>query len=78
MAERKGGTATLHCYVFSLFCSPFVGFIVVAWLPSIADLNPADYKQCAHCSNMVKEEEVICPYCQADLTRKNYIGKKAA
>ena len=77
MAERKGHN-NLHWYVFSLFCSPFLGFIVVAWLPSIGDLNPADYKRCAHCSNMVKVEETICPYCHADLTGKKYIEKKAA
>lgn len=77
MAERKGHN-NLHWYVFSLFCSPFIGFIVVALLPSIADLNPAAYKQCAHCSNMVKVEEAICPYCQADLYKKSEVEKKAA
>lgn len=48
MAERKGHS-NLHWYVFSLFCSPLIGFIVVASLPSVADVNPADYKQGAHC-----------------------------
>lgn len=77
MAERKGHS-NLHWYVFSLFCSPLIGFVVVASLPSIAHLTPDAYKQCAHCSNMVKLEEAVCPYCQADLTGKNYIAKKAA
>ncbi len=77
MAERKGHN-NLHWYVFSLFCSPLIGFIVVALLPSIADLTPAAYKQCAHCSNMVKVEEAICPYCNADLTGKGKAEKKAA
>ena len=77
MAERKGHS-NLHWHVFSLFCSPFVGFIVVALLPSIAGLNPAAYKQCAHCSNMVTVEEAICPYCNADLSQKRRAEKKAA
>jgi hypothetical protein len=77
MAERKGHS-NLHWYVFSLFCSPFVGFIVVVWLPSIGDLTPAAYMQCAHCSNMVKVEEAICPYCHADLYTRSEAEKKAA
>ncbi len=77
MAERKGHS-NLHWYVFSLFCSPLIGFIVVALLPSIGHLTPDAYKQCARCSNMVKVEEAICPYCQADLTGKIHIEKKAA
>ena len=53
MAERKGHN-NLHWYVFSLLCSPLIGFIVVALLPSIGHLTRDAYKQCAHCSNMVK------------------------
>lgn len=67
MAERK-----------SLLCSPLVGFVVVALLPSIGHLTPDAYKQCAHCSNMVKVEEAICPYCHADLYKKSDAEKKAA
>ncbi len=77
MAERKGHS-NLHWNVFSLFCSPLIGFIVVALLPSIGDLNPAAYKQCALCSNMVKVEETTCPYCQADLQKQSGAEKKAA
>ncbi len=77
MAERKGHS-NLHWYVFSLFCSPLIGFIVVALLPSIGHLTPDAYKQCAHCSNMVKVEETICPYCHADLYKKSEAEKKAA
>ncbi len=32
MAEREGHT-NLHWYVFSLFCSPLIGCVVVALLP---------------------------------------------
>ncbi len=77
MAEQKGHN-NLHWYVFSLFCSPLIGFIVVALLPSMGDLTPDTFTQCAHCSNMVKVEEAICPYCQADLYKKSEAEKKAA
>jgi hypothetical protein len=76
-AERKGHN-NLHWYVFSLFCSPLIGFVAVTLLPSIPHLNPADYKQCVHCSNMVKVEETICPYCHADFYQKSEAEKKAA
>ncbi len=77
MAERRG-YSNIHWYLFSLFCSPLIGFILVSALPSLADLNPAAYKQCSRCSNMVKVEEAICPYCQADLYKKSEAEKKAA
>lgn len=77
MAERKGHN-NLHWYIFSLFCSPLIGFLVVALLPSVEDLPPAAYKQCAHCSNMVKGEETICPHCHADFYKKSEAKKKAA
>ncbi len=77
MAEHKGHS-NLHWYLFSLFCSPLIGFIVVASLPSLAHLNPAAYKQCARCSNMVKVEETICPYCSTDLYKTSETEKKAA
>ena len=76
-AEKRGHSSALW-YIFSLICSPLIGFAVVAGLPSLGDLNPAAYKQCAHCSNMVKVEEAICPYCNADLYKKSEVEKKAA
>ncbi len=77
MAERKGHS-NLHWYVFSLFCSPLIGFIVVALLPSIGDLAPADYKQCPYCTKTVMIERKICPYCGADLSGQGKVEKKAA
>jgi len=77
MAERRG-YSNIQWYLFSLFCSPLVGFILVSALPSLGDLNPAAYKQCAHCLNMVKVEEVICPVCHADLCKNSEAEKKAA
>lgn len=53
MAERKGHS-NLHWYVFSLVCSPLVGFIVVALLPSSAELGPAWYQPCPNCLKTVK------------------------
>ena len=77
VAERKGHN-NLHWYLFSLFCSPLIGFIVVGLLPSIGYLTPDAYRRCPHCSNMVKVEDTICPYCNADLVRKERAEKKAA
>lgn len=77
MAEQKGHS-NLHWYIFSLLCSPFVGFIVVSLLPPIGDLTLDAYKPCAHCSNVIKVEETICPYCHADLLKQSGAEKKAA
>src|SRR5579864_5966732 len=76
-AEERGHSSALW-YVFSLICSPLIGFAVVAGLPSLADLNPAAYRQCTHCSNIVRAEAEICPYCHADLTGRDGAEKKAA
>ena len=77
MAERKGHS-NLHWYVFSLFCSPLIGFIVVALLPSAADLMPVGYKPCPYCMKTVMIERKICPYCSADLSGQGKVEKKAA
>ena len=77
MAQRKGHS-DLHWYIFSLACSPLIGFIVVALVPAIEHLSPPEYKQCTHCSNMVKVEETICPDCHADFYKQSEAEKKAA
>ncbi len=77
MAERKG-RSNLHWYLFSLFWSPLVGFLVVALLPSAADLTPVEYTWCRYCLRTVRVRTDTCPYCHADLTGKGGAGKKAA
>lgn len=77
MAERKGHN-NLHWYVFSLVCSPLIGFAVVAALPSAADLMPVGYKQCPYCTKTVMIGRKICPYCSADLSGQGKVEKKAA
>ena len=76
-ADTKGHNGGLW-FLFSLICSPLVGFILVAELPSVADLNPAAYKRCARCSNMLHSETDVCPYCDAELSEKCNTEKIAA
>jgi hypothetical protein len=76
-AEKKGHSSALW-YIFSLVCSPLVGFIVVALLPSSAELGPAWYQPCPNCLKTVKAGTDVCPYCHADLTGKGKAEKRAA
>ena len=76
-AEKKGHSSALW-YVFSLVCSPLVGFIVVALLPSGADLAPVWYQPCPNCLKTVRTGTDVCPYCHADLYTKSEAEKKAA
>jgi hypothetical protein len=76
-AEKRGHSSALW-YVFSLVCSPLIGFAVVAGLPSAADLARVGYAPCPYCSRTVKVGKEICPYCHTDLTRKTADEKKAA
>jgi hypothetical protein len=76
-AEKRGHSSALW-YVFSLICSPLIGFFVVGLLPSATDLTPVGYRPCPHCSRTVKVGREICPYCHADLTGKGNIERKAA
>ncbi len=76
-AEKKGHSSALW-YIFSLICSPLVGFVVVALLPSAADLTPVEYTWCRYCLRTVRVRTEICPYCYEDLTGKGKVEKKAA
>jgi hypothetical protein len=76
-AEKKGHSSALW-YVFSLVCSPLVGFLIVALLPSASDLAPAEYTWCRYCLRTVKAGTDACPYCHADLAEKAAAQKKAA
>ncbi len=62
----------------SLIFSPLIGFVVVALLPSAADLTPVEYTWCQYCLRTVRVRTDTCPYCHADLTRKKRVEKKAA
>ena len=77
LAERRGHDGTLW-FLFALFCSPVLAFLVVRLLPSAADLIPMGYHRCPDCSGVVKIERAICPYCHRDLTRESGAEKKAA
>jgi hypothetical protein len=76
-AEKKGHSSALW-YIFSLVCSPLVGFLIVALLPSASDMAPAEYAWCRYCLKTVKAGTDVCPYCHADLTLKSRAEKKAA
>ena len=76
-AEKKGHSSALW-YVFSLVCSPVVGFLIVALLPSARDMVPGEYTWCRYCLRTVRAGTVACPYCHADLTRESASEKKAA
>jgi hypothetical protein len=76
-AEKRGHSSALW-YVFSLVCSPLIGFAVVAGLPSAADLAPVGYKPCPYCMKTVMIERKICPYCSADLSGQSKVEKRAA
>ena len=77
LAETRGHDGTLW-FLFSLFCSPLLGFLVVRLLPSAADLTPMGYHRCPDCSGVVKIERDTCPYCHGDVTRKAKAEKRAA
>lgn len=68
-AERKGHSGNLW-NVFSLICSPLIGYLVVALLPSASELAPRAFRQCPHCSRNVLGGVEMCPYCQADMSNK--------
>jgi|SRR5690242_6640611 len=76
-AERRGRSGSLW-FGLSLISSPLIGFVVVALLPSSADLTPVEYTWCRYCLRTVRVRTGICPYCHADLTRKKTAKKKAA
>ena len=76
-AEKKGHSSALW-YIFSLVCSPLVGFLIVALLPSASDMAAAEYTWCRHCLRTIKVGSDACPYCHADLTGKGVAEKKAA
>jgi MFS family permease len=76
-ADRKGHRGRFW-FGLSLISSPLIGFVVVALLPSSADLTPVEYTWCRYCLRTVRVRTDICPYCHADLTRKKTAEKKAA
>jgi hypothetical protein len=76
-AAKRGHSSALW-YVLSLLCSPLVGFLIVALLPSASEMAPAGYTWCRYCLRTVKSGTDTCPYCNADLTGKGEIEKKAA
>src|SRR5579864_757757 len=76
-ADRKGRSA-MFWFGLSLICSPLIGFIVVAFLPSGADRAPIEYTWCRYCLRTARVRTDICPYCHADLTGKNNVEKRAA
>ncbi len=77
LADKRGHNGVLW-FLFSLFCSPVLGFLVVGLLPSASYLTPVGYTPCPYCSRTVKVGREICPYCNADLTGKGKAEKKVA
>ena len=76
-AEKRGHTSALW-YIFSLICSPLIGFAVVAAFPLATDLTPVGYKPCPYCMKTVMIERKICPYCSANLSGQGKVEKRAA
>jgi hypothetical protein len=76
-AEKKGHSASLW-NIFSLLCTPLVGFLLVALLPSASELAPVAYRPCPQCSRTVKAGIEVCPYCRAQVSGKPSVQKMAA
>jgi hypothetical protein len=76
-AERKGHSENLW-NVFSLICSPLIGYLFVALLPSASELAPRAFRHCPRCSRDVLTGLEICPYCHADMSDKPSAQKVAA
>ncbi|MGE5207075.1 MAG: hypothetical protein ACM3PW_15795 [Chlamydiota bacterium] len=76
-ADKRGHSAALW-YLFSLVFTPLLGFFIVAMLPAAEDLIPAGHRRCPLCAGVVKAETALCPYCHADLSRKEVPEKLAA
>ncbi len=70
-ADRRGHSGTIW-YLFSLLCSPIVGFLVVALLPSLATLN-RDLAHCPHCQAIVN-----IPVCHHDVVERSKERRVAA
>ncbi len=69
-ADKRGHSGTLW-YLFSLFCSPIIGFALIAALPSAETLGrPTPLHQCPYCSAALPTEPEICPVCHRELNRK--------
>jgi hypothetical protein len=77
IAEKRGHSGILWC-MFSSICSPLIGFLVVQFLPSAADVTPVEYTWCRYCLRTVKGRTDICPYCHADLIGRSKAEKRAA
>jgi hypothetical protein len=75
-AEKKGHSASLW-NVFSLICTPLIGFLFVDLLPSASELVPRAYRRCPHCSQTVKASIEVCPYCQSEMSEKRSVEKAA-
>ncbi len=67
-AETRGHSGTLW-YLFSLFCSPVVGFLVVALLPSLARLSRVDV-HCPYCQATINIDADDCPVCYRDVVER--------
>jgi MFS family permease len=76
-ADRKGHSGALW-FGLSLICSPLIGFLVMALLPSADDLMPVGYRPCPQCGLAARVGKDICLYCNADLTGKGAAEKRAA
>ena len=76
-ADRKGHRG-MFWFGLPLICSPLVGFIVVALLPSRGEVRPVWYQPCPYCLRTLKVDADICPYCHTDLTGKREAEKKVA
>ncbi len=69
-ADKRGHSGTLW-FLFSLLCSPIIGFALVAAMPSADELSlPILLRRCPHCSATVPREAEICPACDRELPRK--------
>jgi hypothetical protein len=77
LAARKGHGENLW-FMFSLICSPVIGYLFVALLPSASELGPRTFRRCPRCSRNVLTGIEMCPYCHAEMSEKPSVEKVAA
>jgi hypothetical protein len=77
LAAKKGHGENLW-FMFSLICSPVIGYLFVALLPSASELVPRAFRHCPRCSRNVLNGIETCPYCHGEMSEKANVEKVAA
>jgi hypothetical protein len=75
-AEKKGQSASLW-NIISVICTPLIGFLFVALLPSTSELVPRAFRRCPHCLQTVKANIDVCPYGHSEMSEELCVRKAA-